>query len=579
MSEAIEGRRAGAWRRIGPPAFLGVAALAVLAILGFYAQRLTTPLPLFAADEATYLLHALYPDETVARDPYVATATNGVHLSVIRAVFMSGAPLVLGDRLANLAAYLAGLLALWWAGVKRARDAEVSGELGLALLLIALGFAYYRFAASNLAEGLFVGVFAALVLVTRRWWRSRPLVHALAAGALGAALVLVKPNGVAELAALAALGVADALLAGKEGAREWAQLPVRIVVFAIAFFAVGNLIQWQADEPVTQPWAFFVSPTYGATMGAGLTAGAGRLGAVTALSMLSASLVLAGAPMAVGLADLWRRWRAGGGLFEADGADLAFLLVLASLAGTIAMVAVFAMKIASTPGETLRLWGRYFEFFIPMVWLAAAPSLARGLGGRTAAACAAVTFAGLAGLLVSFRAGIVLFPWDASVLTAFFQTDPVRAAVRFALPLRALSILAVLLAGAAYAARLKPAFVGLALILAVGGLSTWLDGAWNGPIAARRAAFDRDLKAIAPRLPPAGVVVFLSEDANETHLAFLGLGTRPRVVTGPPAQTPPDQLADASATIVAGPQAPPGGPWTAAYRGPALTLWARAAER
>jgi hypothetical protein len=314
-------------------------------------------------------------------------------------------------------------------------------------------------------------------------------------------------------------------------------------------------------------------------MGAIVPAGASRFAGLQVLSMISASAVLAGAPAVVALSDIWRRWRAAGGRLVAEGADLAFLLILGSLFATVAMVAIFAMKVASTPGETLRLWGRYFEFFAPMIWLTAAPALARGLGGRTAAACAVVTFAGLAGLLIAFRSGIVLFPWDASVLTAFFQADPVRAPLNFALPLRAISVLAVLLAGAAYAARLKPAFVGLALILVLGGLSTWLDGVWEAPMIAQRADFDRDFKAIEPRLPPAGTVVFISPDANETHLAFLLLGARPRVVTGAPAETPPDQLADAAAVVVSGPQAPPGGPWTAALKGPALTLYERAAAR
>ena len=86
------------WRRAGALAYLGLAALGVLAILGFYAQRLTVPLPLFAADEAAYLLHALYPDDVVARNPYVASAVNGLHLSAVRAVVLAGGDVVIGDR-------------------------------------------------------------------------------------------------------------------------------------------------------------------------------------------------------------------------------------------------------------------------------------------------------------------------------------------------------------------------------------------------------------------------------------------------------------------------------------------------
>ena len=44
------------------------------------------------------------------------------------------------------------------------------------------------------------------------------------------------------------------------------------------------------------------------------------------------------------------------------------------LAATLAMVAIFAGKaLVYGPNETGRLWGRYFEFFVPIIWLAAAP--------------------------------------------------------------------------------------------------------------------------------------------------------------------------------------------------------------
>lgn len=546
------------WRRAGTLAFLGAATLAVLAILGFYAQRLTLPLPLFAADEAAYLLHALYPDEIVAQVPQLGDAADGAHLSVIRAVFDAGLSspeaLVVGDRIANLAAYLAGLLALWWASVKRT-PVEAPGELGLALLLLALGFADYRFTASNLPEGLFAGVFVAFVLVARRWWHSRPMLSAVLAGGLGAALALVKPAGVAAPVALAAVAVLDALMSG--GLRAWARLPLRLAPFAAAFFAAGNLIQWQADEPVARPWAFFA----GAAAGAWLGVGAAKA-ALAAAAMTSASAVLAGAPAAIGLADIARRRRAARGGFTAEGGDLAFLLILAALPAAIAVDAA---------GGPARLWGRDVEVFAPLLWLAAAPSLARGVGPRTATACAVVTFAGLAGLLASFRAGLAPEPWDVSVLSAFLQGE------QLALPLRALSLLAVLLAGMAYAARLRPAFVGLALTLALGGLATWLDGARLGPVAATRAAFDRDMAQLRPRLPAAGAVDFLSADPGEGQLAFLLLEARPHVVLGPPAAAPPAELAAAAAVIVAGPDAPAGGPWTRAWRGAALTLYLPAA--
>ena len=80
--------------------------------------------------------------------------------------------------------------------------------------------------------------------------------------------------------------------------------------------------------------------------------------------------------------------------------------------------------------------------------------------------------AGLAGLIVCLHGGIVLFPWDASVLTAFFHNDPVRAPLGLKTPYEALAALATVLAAGAIALRLRPALAGLWLTLALGVLST-----------------------------------------------------------------------------------------------------------
>ena len=92
---------------------LAAGGVAALAILGFYLSRLALPLPIFPADEAAYLIRAIWPDGVVAANPYVAAVNNGVHLSVIRAVYETGAPFIVGDRLINSAAYLGGLALLW----------------------------------------------------------------------------------------------------------------------------------------------------------------------------------------------------------------------------------------------------------------------------------------------------------------------------------------------------------------------------------------------------------------------------------------------------------------------------------
>jgi hypothetical protein len=540
---------------------LAVCGLAAVGILAFYAGRLYLPLPIFASDEAAYLLHALYPPEVMARNPLVATATNGVHLSLIRAVYATGAPLVQGDRIADAAAYAGGLLLLWRAATRR-----LDATTRLPLLALALGFPYWRFAASNLAEGPFVGVLALLALSFGRWWRAKPLAAAALTGLLGAALVLVKPNGVASLLALVAVAVADAALR-----RDWKRLPLQLALFAAMFFAAGNLIQWAAEEPVTDPLSFFVGPIYSSQLHAQTPPGAWRFGALSLLGMGSASLVLAGIPLVAGLADLWTRWRAEPGRFALEDADRTFLLLTLALAATLAMVAQFAIQVSSAPGERLRLWGRYFEFFAPMIWLAAAPALARPMSPAARWTAAAATMLGLAGLLAAFWGGIVLFPWDASILTAFFAPDPVRAPIGCALPLRALSLATTVLVAGAVALRARPALAGLALVVALGVLSVWLDNAWLGPMVEARNNFAKDIRELKPRVPP-GPIAFLSSDVNETHLGFLTLEARPTVVLGPPAQAAARDLAGYSALVVSGAETPPGA-WTRRWQGRELSLW------
>jgi hypothetical protein len=540
---------------------LVVCSMAALGVLAFYAGRLYLPLPLFASDEAAYLLGALYPPEIVAQNPYVASVTNGVHLSVIRAVYVLGAPLVQGDRIANATAYLGGILLLWQA-VSRKLDTTAR----LALLALALGFPYWRFAASNLAEGLFVGVLALLALSFGRWWIKKPLEAAALIGVLGAALVLVKPNGVASLIALGLAATIDAALR-----RDWKRLPLQALLFAAAFFAAGNLMQWGAQEPVSNPLTFFVGPIYSSQLGLGELAGAWRFGALSLLAMTSASLVLAAIPLSVGLADLWTRWRRASGRFDLDGSDRVFLLLVLALAGTLAMVAEYAVKVSSAPGETLRLWGRYFEFFVPMIWLAAGPALARPVALATRWTAAAATILGLLGLLAAFASGIVLLPWDVSVLSAFFAPDAIRAPRAFAVPLRPLSLLVTALAAGALAMRARPVLVGLALIMSLAALSVWLDNAWLGPMAEERNNFSKDIRDMKPRLP-AGSIAFLANDVNETHLGFLALGARPKVIVGPPAQATPSDLAGRSAVVVSG-LAAPAGAWIRAWQGRQLSLW------
>jgi hypothetical protein len=523
------------------------------------------PLPIFAPDEGAYLVRALYPDNLVANNPAVAAVINGAHLSVIRAVYMAGAPFIIGDRLANSAAYLGGLLLLW-----RITTRGLFRGQRVALLLLAVAFAYYRFAFSNLAEGLFVGVLSLICVVSSQWYRTRPVAHALVAGGLMAILVLVKPHGIAVLAGMAVLASLDALTS-----RDWRRLPLRVALFAAAFFALGNLIQVQADEPVANPLTFFVGNFYGGALAIRPPPQAMALAALALGAMGSAVAVLAGVPIVIGIADIFRRWRSDRGRFAAEGTDIVFVLLIVSLTATLAMVTVFTMKVAWEPSQTKLLWGRYFEFYAPLLWLAAAPTMARPAGRGVRFASAGVMLAGLVGLMISFRAGIVLFPWDASILTAFFHSDPIRAPMDPSFPYRALAITATVLAAAALVFRLQPVQAGLGLILALSALSTWLDHVWLGPLVAQHDALEGDLRQVRSILPPVGDVVVLAPDANDGQLVFLRLEAKPLIYLGPPSQIDPDKLVGAAAVVVDGPETPPGGSWSAAYRGERLSLWRR----
>jgi hypothetical protein len=547
-------------------AWLILAGGVALAIVAFYAGRLFMPLPIFAVDEATYLLRALYPDSLVARDPWVVGINDSVHLSLIRAVCATQAPCVVGDRIVNSLGYLVGLLGLWRASTLRLSRADQ-----ITTLLLAIGFPYYRFAFSNLPEGLYVGDLVLLCLATLWWYRRRPVVHSLSAGALAATLVLIKPHGVAVVAGLAAATVLDAAMSG-----GWRWTPARVLLFALAFFGVGDLIQFGAGEQV-HGLTFFVGGLYRDVLATRPPANGLALGLLQLGAMTSAMALLAGPPIVVGLCDIVGRCRADRPNFKASGADMVFLTLLASLGATLVMVSIFAAKVANDPGETNRLWGRYFEFFAPMLWLAAARWIVRPPGRRLAWLCGGIVLAGLAGLMLSFRAGIVLFPWDASILLSFFHPDPVRAPLDVSIPYRALAITATGLAAMALALRAIPSSVGLALTLSLAVLSTDLDHRWLGGMIGQRDALERDVRAAMPSVSAeAGDIVLMASDPNERELAFLRFGARPRISPRPSAPSSEADVARANLVVVIGPATPPGGPWRETYAGQRLSLFRRA---
>jgi hypothetical protein len=570
LAEGVLRLRRAIRRRSLPRGWLFVQAGVAAVILSFYVSRLLMPLPLFAVDEAAYLIRALYPDAIVARNPWVPAINNQVHFSVIRASYDTGLPFIVADRIADGFAYLAGLLLLWRACTRDMRPSHQA-----VALLTAISFPYYRFAFSNLAEGLYVGALALVCLATGRWYQSRPRLHAVLTGALAAGLVLVKPHGVAIVAALIAVGLADAAVS-----RRWRRLALRALLFGAVFFLAGNAIQVWAGEPPAHWFTFFIGGFYEHVVGMPLSAGSLRLGVLEFLCMASAVAVLAGPPIVLGLWDLLGRWRCRGEQFRMDGSPLVLLLLIVSLMVTLAMVAVFSMKIAADPGETYRLWGRYFEFFVPMLWLAAAPALAKIPNKRAAWLCAATMAAGLLGLALSFRAGIVLFPWDATILLAFFHADPVRAPLGVVTPYRVLAFSATVLASVALALRVRPLHVGLALLLTLAALSADLDHVWLGPMIRQRTALERDIRAAAGMVPlRSDKVALAATDPNEADLGFLRFNAIPYVLTSPPAQLQPAELARFDTVLIVGSNAHPPGPWSEVYTGDRLSVFRRAPNK
>ena len=124
-------------------------------------------------------------------------------------------------------------------------------------------------------------------------------------------------------------------------------------MLAAVFFALGNLTQIAVGQPAVRPLAFFVGEVYGHLMGTVTAPGALGMDALTLVSVAEGAAALARVPIVMGLADVIGRWHAQG-RFEPEGTDLVLMLLVLSLAATLVMVAIFAVKAAGTPW---RPWG------------------------------------------------------------------------------------------------------------------------------------------------------------------------------------------------------------------------------
>jgi hypothetical protein len=548
---------------------LQAAAILVAAlVLGFYLQRFALPQPLYTWDEDGFAMRALFAPELLTRNPFAPTHSNGAFLGLIRAAHGLSNDYLPLLRGLNAAFYFGGILI-----VAAVATRSLPPMRRLAWVAIALAFPYYRFVISGLPEGMYVGVLAALAAATALLYR-RPLAYGVVAGVLAAVLVLIKPHGLAVIAALLVVSAIDLMARG-----GWKPALLRLAAFAVAFFAAGNAIQWATGQTVVSPARFFVEPFYGGSLAASLVPGAIGYGVLGLFTMGSAVTLLAGIPLWFGAGDILRRWRQERRAFRLTGDDLLFLLLAMALLATVVMAAIYTAKVASAPSEMKRLWGRYFEFFTPLVWLSAsafAERRERLATWRSRLILAAIPLAGLAGLLLSFRLGVVLFPWDATAVTAFFRTDPARAGFAEPIPFRALMVAATLLAVAAIAAGARLSRVWLPYTVALGLLSTVFDASVTGSMVQQQTELNGDLHAAAPALQGArGEMLVLTSDANDADIVFMGFANHPRVLVDAPATVSARELTGVQTLVTVRVADPPAEAWKRTFKGRQISIFER----
>jgi hypothetical protein len=495
-----------------------------LAVAAIHAPRAFLDLPLYSSDEGAYLVRALYGDLLRAdpqHAPFVANVDNVVFFWVVRLFGLLPEPLGLDAlRVGGGLAYVGGLVLAWRAVAPRLQQGEAIG-----LLLLALIYPYYRFVFTALPEGWYVGVLGGMILVTARLWRPRPMLHAVAFGALGAVLVLIKPHGVAVMCAGPALVLADLVLQRGKGL---ATAALRVAVVGAAFLAAGHLLRVLESPGLPHQIAFFGQGFYTQVLDKAPGAEADHVAMSALYAMTMSSMLLAGPAIALALDDLLRRARHKA--FRPEGPDLAFLLTFAAFAATVCMVTVFAFKATALgEGEMYRLWGRYFEFFIPLLWLTAWPAIRRveALPDRRLLAAGAC-FAGLVGLTIALKEAVVLLPWDAGALHAFFQPTARYAGSSF--PSYALAAAAMLGAMILMLRRapILPVWQGAFFALAL--LAAGQDGAWMSALLPERRLLAADVAKVRETLKPADRVIAYVDDANLHQNLLVGLKGRPRMV-------------------------------------------------
>lgn len=504
---------------------LTAAALMAFAVAAAHLPRAFLDLPLYSSDEGAYLVRALYGDLLKAdprHAPFVANVDNTVFFWVVRLFGLLSGPAGLDAlRVAGGLAYVGGLVLAW-----RVVAPQMDRRQALGLLLLALTYPYYRFTFTALPEGWYVLLLGAMILVTARLWRARPLVHAGLFGAMAAALVLIKPHGVAVMGAGLVLVLADLVL---DRQRRLGTAALRGPVMAIAFLACGHILRIAEGHELPRQLLFFGQGFYADMLGRQPTPDADRIALTALYAMVMSGMLLAGPPIALALDDLLRRVRVKG--FRPDGSDLAFLLTLGAFAATLCMVTAFAFKVtAAGEGETYRLWGRYFEFYIPLLWLTGWPAIQRaeGLPDRRLLA-AGVCLAGLVGLTIALREAIAILPWDAAALHAFFLPTARYAGSSFPSFTLAVAVVAAAMILMLRRAPLLPVWQGAFFALAL--LALGQDAAWQAELLPDRRVQGAEAGGvrIMARERPGRMIAFV-DDPNLHQNLLYRLEGRPRMV-------------------------------------------------
>jgi hypothetical protein len=370
-------------------------------------------------------------------------------------------------------------------------------------------------------------------------------------------LVLIKPHGIAAALAFVALTIGVGFWRGERAGR----VILRLCLFLAVFLSTGAAIQLAAGEPLEGAALFFTgSSFYAAQMTHTPGASAVPVATLAAASMGALCALFAAPPLTAWVASV-----ISGGRIRArnpSAGDVVLLFAALALAATVAMVTVFAFKVSDAPGETKRLWGRYFEFFVPMIWLLAARPMGQWASSARRLA-ALIVLAGLAGLLLVLNVwGVRLYPWDGTAMNAF-AVD--------ALP--PLAVLATLAVAGATAMRVPVAGAWAAYFVVLGLLSTRADDEWVGQIAARNADIQHELHIARSLVEPRpGEVLVVVNDLNDGHIAFLRLRGRPRVVVTSPGVIRAKVIGNASSVIAFGDRTPGTG-WSKTFSGDVLAVY------